>query len=599
MRVTTTGIARSDAGFEFTFEGRPVRAHAGESLAAALIAGGHWSFRDGRSGTARGMFCGMGVCGECQVRIDGVSRRACLESARAGIVVTRHGAVAPVHPQESRPEELRAAAASNWQELRADVLIVGAGPAGLAAARVAAEGGLDVLVVDERGKAGGQFFKQPGEGFSVEENKLDAQYVEGRQLYAQAKAAGARFMFGATVWGAFGPEAVAVAVNGQTHLVRAKRVVLATGAYERAVPIPGWTLPGYITTGAAQTLLRASQVSPGQRVLIAGNGPLNLQVAGELSAAGVKVVAVAELASGAMGSPMAALQMAMASPSLLLSGIRQVWSLRSAGVPVLHRHALVAVEGENRVERAVLARLDANSQPIETSKRTFEVDAVCVNHGFVPQSELARALGCDFEFDVPSQSWSARRGDDGRSSVPGVFLAGDVGGLQGARCAIAQGALCAATLIRELAPSAPMPAQVSRWRAELQRQRRFQRALWTTFSAAPLSTQLAQPLTLICRCEEVARASVERDLGDFAGNFSVIKRATRVGMGRCQGRYCGSTLAALMHERFGSAPRASEYFAPRAPAKPVTLVQLAGETGEETTPIDVLRTTGRDANICS
>src|SRR5687767_1987489 len=167
MRIASPGIARTGQGFEFTFEGASVLAHPGESVAAALIASGRWSFRDARGGGPRGMYCGMGVCGECQVRIDGVSSRACLEPARPDVNITRQPAFAPVDRARRPPE-----ATANWREVHVDLLVVGAGPAGLSAARVAAAGGLDVLVVDERSKAGGQFFKQPGEGFAIDEVRL-------------------------------------------------------------------------------------------------------------------------------------------------------------------------------------------------------------------------------------------------------------------------------------------------------------------------------------------------------------------------------------------------------------------------------------------
>ncbi len=590
MRIASAGISRADPGFEFTFEGRRVVAHAGETVAAALIAAGHWSFRDSRSGAPRGPFCGMGVCGECQVMIDGQSRRACLEPAQPDRIIARH----PSRAATGNPTE-EPLTPGNWQERTVDVLIVGAGPAGLAAARVAAGAGLTVLVVDERRKFGGQFFKQPGAGFAIDEGQLDAQYSEGRRLYEQALAAGARLQFGATVWAAFAPDLLALVVEGATHVVRARRLILATGAFERAVPVPGWTLPGFITTGAAQTLLRASQVSPGKRVLIAGNGPLNLQVARELSEAGSEVVAVAELAASPLSSPSAALAMALTSPELCLSGVSQLMHLRAHGVPVLYGHALVEVEGSARVERATLGRLDADQGVVSGSQRTFAVDAVCVNHGFMPQNELARALGCEFTVDARTLAWSARCDADGRSSVPGVFIAGDAGGLQGARVAIAQGALAGARVAEELQAGSSIE-NVARWQRVLRRHQKFQRALWQMFHAPALSTQLAQAQTLLCRCEEVSRSRVEAKLGHHAANFGLVKRATRAGMGSCQGRYCSSLLAALMAQRFAATPRSEDFFAPRAPSRPVQLLQLAGEWDRETAPIDVLRTSGRDAN---
>lgn len=576
MRVELPGIARAGPPASFAFDGQPVDAYPGESIAAALIAAGEWSFRHARDGTARGPFCGMGVCGECLVTVDGVAKRACLEPVRAGATVARH-------PVRAAPGEA-AAPAGAWRHEACDVLVVGAGPAGLAAARVAAACGADVLVVDERAKAGGQYFKQPGDGFRIDEQALDTQFAEGRRLLAEARAAGARFLFGATVWGAFDADGIALVHEGGTVLVRARRVVLAPGAYERALPVPGWTLPGVITTGAAQTLLRAYQVAPGRRVLVAGHGPLNLQVARELTRAGVEVVAVGELATRPglrqLGSVLA---MARTAPGLVADGVRHTLALRARGVPVLHRHVLLRAEGTLHVERAVLARIDDRGEPLPGSERAFAVDAVCMGYGFLPQSELARALGCAHTFDPSLGSLVVVRDADCRSSLPHVFVAGDAGGLGGARLALVHGTRAGAAAAADLgyAYSDTARALLADAATLDTRHRRFQAALWSLYEAPSLGVRLADGGTLLCRCEHVDRASVEACLRDGAGSLSAVKRLTRAGMGRCQGRYCSGLLAALAHGDDAGLDEGA-FFAPRTPFKPVPLAAIAGSKVENT-----------------
>jgi NADPH-dependent 2,4-dienoyl-CoA reductase/sulfur reductase-like enzyme len=591
MRISSSGVERVSERIEFTFEGKAIAAYPGESLAAALIAADIAAFRRTRTNARRGPFCGMGVCGECRVLVNGSPVRACMEPARAGADVRIAPAFAPADGHTAD-----ASASNNWSEIRTDVLVVGGGPAGLAAARVAASAGLDVLVDDERRKPGGQYFKQPADGFRIDEARVDAQFAEGMRLLHAARAAGAKIVSNATVWGAFGPDAIAAVIDGRTQLIRAQRLILATGAYERAVPVPGWTTPGVMTTGAAQTFLRAYQVAPGKRILIAGNGPLNLQVAHELTRAGAKVVALVESAAAPfLSAPGAVLSMASTAPGLLAAGLRQTLGLRLHGVRMMYRHALVGVEGGDRATRATVAAIDAAGRAIEGTRRTFDVDSVCVNYGFLPQNELARALGCAFHFDPRTASFAAQRGDDGRSSLSSVFIVGDAGGMRGARVALAQGALAGAAVAADLGRAA---ADSASWKQELRTHQRFQDALWQLFAAPALINQLADAGTLICRCEEVARATIDDRLDRQARSFGTIKRTTRLGMGQCQGRYCSTLCADLLQARTGGESSADDFFAPRAPAKPVAIAQLAGDAGAEPAAVDILRTVGRDANIC-
>ena len=595
MRVQLAGVRRTDATFRFFFEGEPVSAWPGESLAAALVAAGIYGLRQGRSGDLRGVFCGMGVCGECQVLVDGHSRRACMEPAMPGLQVSRHPARVTPTEVPAEPDD------GAWTELSPDVLVIGAGPAGLSAAETAAKEGLDVLVLDERRYPGGQYFKQPGSGFAVDEHAIDGQFAAGRRLIERAEAAGVQLRPGVTAWGAFDRNRIAAAGDEGNLLVAAKRIVLSPGAYERALPVPGWTLPGVMTTGAAQTLLRAYQTAPGRRVLIAGNGPLNLQVAYELCRAGVEVAAVAELAAPPWRAPPgAALAMSLSSPRLTLTGIRHCVSLARHGVPLLYRRVLSAVEGGDSVECATVASVDAAGKIVRGLEQRFDVDAVCVNYGFLPQSELARALDCEFEYDAGSGQLRARRAVDGRSSVPEVFIVGDAGGLGGAKLAAAQGQLAGLSIVQDLRPSTRgLASAARRVRRRRRRDARFQDALWTVFQAPFLTTQLAQPGTPVCRCEDVPLRSLERLLRNKEPGLAAIKKATRAGMGRCQGRYCATLIAAMAAQDGAARLSPANLFAPRPPAKPIAAGWLATPCGSPLQARDVNSTTGRNANKSS
>lgn len=584
--------ATEPATIRFTLDGETVEARAGDSIASAMIAAGHYRFRDDGSGRARGLFCGMGVCGECQVLVDGVPARACLEKARNGATVSRQSA------RRVLPRSARAAPAGRWSERAADVLVVGAGPAGLAAAAMTAAQGLDTMVVDERPQPGGQYYKQPAAEFPADPRGLDRQFRDGRRLIARALAAGVRHLGGAVVWGAFDGPSLAVTVDGETFVVRPRRLLIATGAYERPLPVPGWTLPGVMTTGAAQTLLRSYRTTPGRRVLVAGNGPLNFQVARELVRAGSKVVAIVEEAASPLASPLQFLRMALADPRLAADGIRQVAGLRLGGCPIEFGRALVRLDGDERVRAATVARVDAGGRPLPGTETEFAVDAVCMNYGFLPQAEIARALGCEFGYAQDTATWAAVRDADGRTTVPEVFVVGDASGLGGARIAMDEGALAGIAVVRDLLGDDAVDAgRERRLRRALRRHGRFQSALWTMFRAPLLDTQLAAGDTLACRCEEVSFDQLRSALSESCHRLASIKKRTRAGMGRCQGRYCAVSLAAAALEAGHGETPAGEFFAPRPPFKPMPLAQLAGAFGEPVEPRDLLRTNDRYANI--
>lgn len=556
MRVGLPGVQRVGAGFGLLFEGRTIRAWPGETLAAALLSAGEPVLRQTAKGDGRGVFCGMGVCGECTMLVDGKARRTCMTAAAPGQLV------------EPLPARVQATAqAAKAQSLHAcDLLVIGAGPAGLAATLAARAAGLSVILADERAKPGGQYFKQPGEGLALDSAALDRQFSAGRALIAEVAASGAAIWRESQAWHAAPSDdgvIVAITTPDGPAQVRARRLVVAAGAMERPWLVPGWTLPGVMTTGAAQTLVRGSATAPGRNVLIAGNGPLNLQLACELLAAGINVVAVVEQAPRPGPGQLGALLNMLASHSgLALTGAAQVAKLASAGVPLLFGHVVTRITGSDRAERVAV-------ESAAGKERWFDVDAVCIGAGFQAQAELPRALGCAMAAD----GLSVQRDDSGRSSVPAVFVAGDGGGLGGAVAAQAQGWLAGAAAARDLIGALPpaLARQDTKTRRDLARAQRFQRGLWQLFAPAGPTRPPATAETLVCRCESVSLARIDSLIAAGERDIGSIKRATRLGMGRCQGRYCAPWLAARLAQA-GSPP---DLFAPRPPFKPVTIAAIA------------------------
>src|SRR5262245_60978758 len=356
------------------FDGREFLALPGETIAATLAAADVVAVRQARSGAPRGPFCGMGVCFDCLVTVNGrPGQRACLTKVEEGMDVRS----APVASTVPAPAEAPT-------ETSCDVLVVGAGPAGLSAARALALAGADVIVLDERLHPGGQYFKPLAPSHQANPSTLDGQFRDGAVLRQSALLAGVTIVNEATVWAAFSPNEVAAVVAGQSQLYRPKRLVLATGAYEQVRPVPGWTLPGVMTVGGLQTLARSYRVAPGGRIVIAGNGPLCLQTAVELLEGGADVVAVLEAAPRpGLGRWRDLAQAASADPFLLADGVSMVKRLGSR------------LQWRRRVTRLVGAE---GGRAGEAGDLLLEGDIGALNYGFASSSELARSLGCAHRF---------------------------------------------------------------------------------------------------------------------------------------------------------------------------------------------------------
>ncbi len=564
MRLTHSRIRPTGRRLTLRFDGTEIAALESETVAAALSAAGILAYRRTASGAPRGLFCGMGACFDCVVTIDGrIGQRACLARVADGMVVTGEAPREPA-PLAATPE------GDDAEQQACDVLVVGTGPAGLSAAIAAAEAGACVVALDERDTPGGQYHKQLASSYV--DPAPDAQFREGNALRERARRAGVRIETGATMWGAFAPDEVAAIVAGRAVTFRPRRLVLAPGAHERPMPLPGWTLPGVMTTGALQTLARAQRVSPGQRVLIAGNGPLNLQLACELLSGGVQVAAVVEAASRpGIGQIRAAWSMLRASPGLAGQGLSHLAALRRAGVSLIWGGRVVALDGTQTVSAARIVHAGATE--------TIAADVVAMNAGFQPETGLARALDLAHRFvDTGLGHLATQTDEEGRTSEARVFAIGDGASLGGARVALARGRLAGLAAARDLGFAAAEEPSV---RAALARAERFQAALWTLFWApAALEEGLADD-TVVCRCEEVTAGRLRREIADGLISLAALKKATRAGMGRCQGRFCAASVARLCPRM----PDVDGFAAPRAPIKPVAAGALTYEAPEFEAPL--------------
>ena len=465
-----------------------------------------------------------------------------------------------------------------------DLLVVGGGPAGLAAAADAAALGLSVALADERATLGGQIFKQMGPGFEVRDpDALGPDFVRGRALIEAAQRSGAAILTKTAVVDVEGDRVVLVTDGEHARTVVARRLLLAPGAHDRPVAFPGWTLPGVLTAGAAQTLVKAQRVAPGERAVFAGSGPLALAFPAQLQQMGVPVACVLE--AGPAPRPGDVARMALAARGntrLLRDAIAYRTTLLRHRVALRYRRIVVRAEGDGRVEQVTHARVDADWRVIPGTEETIAADTLCVGYGFTPSVELLRLAGCAMAFDEDRGGPVAILDEWQRTSVGGVLAAGDGTGVDGSYVAIDEGRLAALGAARDLGRLDPTAADraAKPIRRRIARKRAFVRALRRMHRIGPGLFELATPQTVLCRCEEVTCARVDEAVKSTA-DLSAVKALTRAGMGLCQGRNCQRHVTARIVARHGVEPGDVELATPRLPVRPVPLSAIAERPDNE------------------
>ena len=457
----------------------------------------------------------------------------------------------------------------------ADIAIIGAGPAGLACAEEALNLGLRVTLVDDNPRPGGQYLRHPGFATSAED-PFGADARASAALLNVVRKPGLTYRPGAVVWDFPAPATLAVADGEASGRIAARAVVLAAGAQDRPVPFPGWTLPGVIGAGAAQNLVKGARIAPGRRAVVAGNGPLVLLVAATLRKAGVEVVAVAEAAR--IAGRVAACATGLAAwPDLLLRGLGWRLGLAVAGIPYLSGHVVLRADGTDEgVERVLLARLSDAGVPEPDAALGFEADTLVLGYGLVPSIELARVAGCVLEWSAEVSAFLPRRDEAFRTSVPWLFAVGDGAAIGGARVAEAEGRVVAHAIAAQLGHAADLARRAAAVR-RLGRAQRFSSALARLYAMPPPPFGPIAQETVICRCEGATWAQITKALGSGHATAVEIKAATRLSMGRCQGRNCLPTLMVLAGRDSGGPPGPELLPAARPPARPVPLRDLLAE----------------------
>ena len=427
-----------------------------------------------------------------------------------------------------------------------DVLIVGGGAAGVAAAVVAARSGCAVTLLDSGPAIGGQYYR----GAKTPESASGLSYAALRRDFDGLVDAGRIDLRMSTYAYALERKESGFVLRtrgddrhrGETQSIAARTVVIATGASDRQLPFPGWTLPGVMSGGGAQALVKGSGVLPGRRIVVAGTGPFLLAVAHALISAGGDVVAVVEANDplGLARHTRAVLPAAGKSADLA----KFVSALARKRVPYLRRHRVRRADGDGRLESVTLSRVDADWRGIPGTERLLECDALAIGYGFTAQTDLAGQVGA--RMVIGSDGGLAIEVDDRqRTSVPGLLAAGETTGIGGVDLARVEGIVAGAAAVGEVRPALSASA-IARATRDVGRLRGFADALHATFPVRDGWRDDVAEGTIVCRCEEVTAGRVRDAVTDLgARDARSVKLLTRAGMGWCQGRVCAPAVDGL------------------------------------------------------
>ncbi|MDD7972166.1 FAD-dependent oxidoreductase [Roseinatronobacter alkalisoli] len=465
--------------------------------------------------------------------------------------------------------------------LQTDIAVIGAGPAGANAALAAARQGFSVMLLDEQPLPGGQVWR--AKSTAILDAPATPEGDAGDRLRQSVKRSSVTYAGDARVWQiepVEGAWQLHMLKGGRTAPLRARALVIATGAREFVQPVPGWTTPGVLGLAGATALFKQELALPGKRIIVSGTGPLVFYVAAEIRRLGGEVAAV--VTPNSQGDWLRVLPAMLPRPDLLMRGARWIADLMASGVPIHWRHAVTRVEGGSRVRGVGFRKLAPDWSPIGTSQG-LEGDSLCLGNGLIPAVEAAQLAGVALAYHPELGGWVPRHDEDGATDVPGVFICGDSAGIRGAAAAEIHGrlaGLCAAQHLgadtrKERKQLRPIHARAARF--------------GTTMTALSIPraglAQLTTEETVICRCESLTRSAIAAEIAGGARSSNAVKSGLRAGMGACGGKFCQTTVARMIAAADGRAEADVPPPTPRPPLRPVPVSVLAGDFEYSDLPI--------------
>jgi NADPH-dependent 2,4-dienoyl-CoA reductase/sulfur reductase-like enzyme len=461
-----------------------------------------------------------------------------------------------------------------------DLIVIGAGPSGIAGAVTAAQQGLKVALIDEQIRPGGQIYRNVGSASAPVKHLLGQDYAYGGQLVQRLQSSKVEIFSEALVWDISEDRIVSLLRADRSEEIQARHILVATGAMERPSPIPGWTLPGVMNAGAAQIALKSGPSIPEGKIILAGTGPLLLLVACQLLAAGADLTALIETAPRTNTMTAARfLPSALRSPKPLMKGLRMLITLRRSGVPWYRRATHLSVSGTDKVQALNFRHNGADI--------ALPADVLLLHHGVVPNSQITRLLRLAHQWSDTQLCWQPIVDEWGMSDRSGIWVAGDGRGIDGARAAEASGTLTALQIARSLGRISESERETLAmpWRRTLAKERAV-RPFLDALYRPPEWIGAPSDDTIVCRCEEVSAGRIRMMASMGCAGPNQTKFFSRCGMGPCQGRLCGITVTQILSAARMESPESIGAYRIRAPLKPIPLRSIASLRDKRAAPIE-------------
>jgi NADPH-dependent 2,4-dienoyl-CoA reductase/sulfur reductase-like enzyme len=576
--------------------GHPLFAYEGETVHAALTAAGIRTMRiSPKTSEARGVFCGMGICYECLVTIDNIpDQRACMTLVRDKMkIVTEKGMV----PETRAIRKIKPDTPVRGQvqiKARYHVIIVGCGIAGLSAADILAGHGLDILIIDENVHTGGQLLRTPSQK-SFDHPKFDPDLMKSKGFslarkitrmgnHGHQEQSVDRFCQ-AEVLGIFSDRRLLIYKGNaqfRNHTdarqildVQAEHLILATGARERFLPFKGWTLPGVMSLGAAQILMKSYGVLPARHTLIAGTSPLQMALAAEILDNKGRVTAL--LDENSIIKKLAFAPLIKDHWPKLMEGAFYTARMILARTPILHGIRVTEARGRDRLNSVVAAKTTPKGDLIAGTEIVYPANTLSVGYGFAPNIELPVQAGCDIEYQKDKGGWVVRVDKTMESSLRNIYAAGEITGIAGAKKSFAEGKLAAISILEKLGKNNHKNLK-HRFKKDIRKLNTL-RGLQTDYAKflnglcrVPTSAYRAIPDdTIICRCEDITMGNIRKSILQGFDTAGSLKKACRSGMGRCQGRICGPVIFDIIAALTQKSPDSIGNSLSRAPVKNVAI----------------------------